>query len=154
MGEDVPNDVDNGPGQRKALLAFANAIAARRKLGQDEAGNPCIEGRHGRVYVLPSTAGRKTPTYQIYCFGPLQRLRNTKEALSRFLPLTNGRGADAEDCMFTIVGAPRQAFAEIMRDRLDVAKHKTYSEATLTAMRERMAVIRPKAPSSEAIAAS
>ena len=82
------------------------------------------------MYVKPSTAASKTPTYQVYCFGGLQRLRNTKEALSRFLPLTNGRGEDAEDCIFTLVGTPRPAFAEIIRDRLVIHKRREAGEAS------------------------
>jgi hypothetical protein len=131
--------------QRAALSAFAKAIGARTSLGQDEAGNPRIEGRRGSVYVQPATAapGRK-PMFQIWFAGSTQSWRFAKEAISRFAKLTNDGEVDG---MFALDHMPTKFQGDLLRDKLVIPKRKTYSDDTLAAMRTRLAASRPTASS-------
>ncbi len=79
--------------QRAALVAFADAIGARRKFGEDAAGNPRIEGRHGAIYVQPSTCSPgQQPRFQIYFSGGTKGWRNV-QLVSQYVALIFGRQA-------------------------------------------------------------
>ncbi len=123
--------------QRAALTAFAKAIGARTKLGQDEAGNPRIDGRRGAVYVLPATVapGRK-PIFQIYFAGSVQSWRFAKEAIGRFGKLTNGGDTDG---MFTLDHLPTKFQGEVLRDKLVIPKRREVGEPSPAQMAARLA---------------
>lgn len=137
--DDWTGDVYRPRDPRKALLKFADAIGSRRKLGEDEAGNPRIEGRRGRIYVQPSTTSSSKPVFQVYYSGTPQSWRHAKAAIIRFAKLTNDGDTDG---MFTLTRLPTKAQSEVLRDKLMIAKRKEYSEATLTAMRTRLEAAR------------
>ncbi len=119
--------------QRAALVAFADSIGARRKFGEDEAGNPRIEGRHGAIYVQPSTCSPgQQPRFQIYFSGGTKGWRFAKEAIGRFAKLTNDGDTDG---MFALDRLPTKYQGEVLRDKLDIPKRRTVSDETLARLR-------------------
>jgi hypothetical protein len=84
-------DVYRPKDQKAALMAFADAIGPKRRLGADEAGNPRIDGKHGRVYVQPRTCDPgETPKFQIYfTTGHATGWRFAHEAMAPFAKVTN-----------------------------------------------------------------
>lgn len=132
-------DVYRPKAQKAALLAFADAIGAKRKFSQDEAGNPQIGGRVGRVYVQPvSTEPGKQTAFQIYVFGHPSRIRRALEALS-FAKVTN-RGD--EEALFVLKRLPTVAEGETIRDKIKAHKRVVYSEDELARRREAIALVR------------
>jgi hypothetical protein len=103
--------------QKAALLTFVVAIGAKPRLGADEARNPRIEGKYGRIYVQPATCEPgKSPKFQIY-FLPGRALawRYTRDALSTFATMTN----DGDDeGMFLMNRLPTAAEGEVIRARI------------------------------------
>jgi hypothetical protein len=134
-------DVYRPKAQKAALLRFADAIGARRRLGEDEAGYPRIEGKFGRVYVKPSTteAGRE-PIFQLYLEGGSKRVNFAAAALS-FAKVTN-KGDEDMLCEVTL-GDVTPERGEIIRDKLALRKRFVFDEATL--LRKREAAIRARA---------
>jgi hypothetical protein len=134
-------DVYRPKAQKAVLLRIADAIGARRKLGEDEAGNPRIEGRFGRVYVKPSTteAGRE-PIFQLYLEGGAKRVKFAVEALA-FAKVTNKGDEDMlVELKFSDVTPTR---GEIIRDKLGLRKRFVFAEEVLA--RKREAAIRARA---------
>ena len=120
--------------QKAALLRFADAIGAKRKLGADEAGNPRIEGKHGRIYVQPRTCDPgRAPKFQIYfSTGHATGWRFAREALGAFARVTN----DAYDeGLLLIERLPSAEEGEVIRDKLGIFKRVVYSEEVLAAKR-------------------
>jgi hypothetical protein len=126
-------DVYRPKEQKAALLAFADAIGAKRRLGADEAGNPRLEGKTGRVYVQPSTCDPgRSPQFQLYIFGSDQRWRYAKEALSAFAKVTN----DGRDEGLLVIGRlPTESEGEIIRDKLGLKKRFVFTEEILAQKR-------------------
>ena len=123
---------------KAALLAFADAIGSKRKLGADEAGNPRIEGKHGRIYVQPRTCDPgRAPKFQIYfSTGHATGWRFAREALGAFARLTN----DAYDeGLLLIERLPSAEEGEVIRDKLGIFKRVVYSEEVLAARRAQIA---------------
>jgi hypothetical protein len=126
-------DVYRPKAQKAALLRIADAIGARRKLGEDEAGNPRIEGKFGRVYVKPSTteAGRE-PIFQLYLEGGAKRVKFAIDALS-FAKVTNKGDEDMlVELKFSDITPER---GEIIRDKLGIGKKRDVSAETLERLR-------------------
>jgi hypothetical protein len=134
-------DIYRPKAQKAALLRFADAIGARRRLGEDEAGYPRIEGKFGRVYVKPSTTevGRE-PVFQLYVEGGVQRLRFAVAALA-FAKVTN-KGDEDMLCEVTL-GDVTPERGEIIRDKLALRKRFVFDEAVLAKKRE--AAVRARA---------
>jgi hypothetical protein len=127
-------DVYRPKAQKAALLRIADAIGARRKLGEDEAGNPRLEGKFGRVYVQPSTTepGRE-PIFQLYLEGGAKRVKFAVAALS-FAKVTNKGDEDMlVELKFSDVTPER---GEIIRDKLGLRKRFVFDEAVLAKKRE------------------
>jgi hypothetical protein len=137
-------DVYRPKAQRAAILSFADAIGARRKLGADEAGNPRIEGKHGRVYVKPTTTeAGSSPIFQLYVFGGPQRIRHARPALA--FARVVGQGDEDMICETALLDiTPHRG--EVIRDKLGLAKRFEFDEATLARKRESMAAMRAKLP--------
>jgi len=135
MTELWTGDVYRPNEQRAALLAFADAIGAKRRLGADEAGNPRIEGKHGAVYVQPSTCdpGRASPKFQIYFSGHPMGWRYAREATSAFATVTNN-GHD--EGMLLVHRLPTPQEGEIVRDKIGIFKRVVYSDEVLARKRE------------------
>jgi hypothetical protein len=127
-------DVYRPKAQKAALLRFADAIGARRRLGEDEAGNPRIEGKFGRVYVKPSTTevGRE-PIFQLYLEGGAKRVKFAAAALA-FAKVTNKGDEDMLVELKLSDVTPERG--EIIRDKLGLRKRFVFDEAVLAKKRE------------------
>lgn len=136
-------DVYRPKEQRAALLAFADAIGAKRRLGADEAGNPRIEGRHGAIYVQPKTCDPgQSPKFQIYFTGHPMGWKYAREALSAFAKVTNNAH---DEGLLLIERLPTASEGEIIRDKLTIFKRVVYSDEVLAAKRDHMARLRATA---------
>lgn len=134
-------DVYRPKAQKAALLRFATAIGARRRLGEDEAGNPRIEGKFGRAYVQPTTteAGRE-PVFQLYLEGGAKRVKFALAALD----FAKVRNKGDEDMLVELaLSDVTPERGEIIRDKLALRKRFEFDEATL--LRKREAVLRARA---------
>ena len=127
-------DVYRPKAQKAALLRIADAIGARRKLGEDEAGNPRIEGKFGRVYVQPTTTetGRE-PVFQLYLEGGTQRVKFAAAALA-FAKVTNKGDEDMLVELKLSDVTPERG--EIIRDKLGLRKRFVFTEEVLAMKRE------------------
>src|SRR5580700_4666731 len=125
-------DVYRPKAQRTALLRFADAIGARRKLGEDEAGNPRIEGKFGRVYVKPTTTESREPIFQLYLEGGAKRVKFAVDALA-FAKVTNKGDEDMLVELKLSDVTPERG--EIIRDKLGIGKKRDVSAETLERLR-------------------
>jgi hypothetical protein len=127
-------DVYRPKEQKAALVAFADAIGAKQKFGQDEAGNPRIEGKRGRIYVQPSTCDPgKSPRFQIYfTTGHATGWRFAREAMSQFAKITNN-GDDEGILVMERLPSPQEG--EVIRDKLEIFKRRYISEETRARLR-------------------
>jgi hypothetical protein len=127
--------------QKAALLIFAEAIGAKRRLGADEAGNPRIDGKYGQVYAQPSTcAPGRSPKFQIYfTTGHATGWRFAREALSAFAKVTNN-GHDEGLLVMSRLPSPEEG--EVIRDKLGIFKRVVYSPEVLEAKKAWMATMR------------
>jgi hypothetical protein len=136
MNDAWVNDTYRSREQRTALVAFAEAIGARKRLGEDEAGNPRIDGAHGRVYVMPKSVDPGArPKYQIYVWGSAQRWRPAKEALGAFAKVTNGVDYGADEGILVMDRLPTPAEGEVIRDKCGIGKKRYVSEETRERLR-------------------
>ncbi|HZZ21115.1 MAG TPA: hypothetical protein VFE60_00325 [Roseiarcus sp.] len=124
--------------QKAALLAFIEAIGAKRRLGKDEAGNPRIEGRRGRVYVQPSSCqpGRQPKFQLVFNPGHPFGWQFARDALKAFAKVTNNGSGEG---ILLMERLPTAGEGEIIRRKLVIFKRVEYSEEALSARRAHMA---------------
>jgi hypothetical protein len=129
--------------QRPALLKLVEALGCREAaLRRDECGDWRINGKYGYIYAVPGIPWggmEKTEGFQIYYrgaeeFGEPSTTRGwtfAKEALS-FCRVT--QDGDSEGLLF-LGRLPTPEEAEIIRDKLWIAKKREVSEGELARLR-------------------
>jgi hypothetical protein len=129
--------------QRPALVKLVEALGCREAaLRRDECGDWRINGKYGYIYAVPGIPWggmEKTEGFQIYYrgaeeFGEPSTTRGwtfAKEALS-FCRVT--QDGDAEGLLF-LGRLPTPEEAEIIRDKLWIAKKREISEEELARLR-------------------
>ena len=142
MTEGWVHDVYRPRAQKTVLQQFADVIGVKRRLGEDEAGNPRLEGKFGRVYVKPTTTevGRE-PIFQIFLEGGKQRVKFAVDALA-FAKVTN---KGDEDMLVEVKFGDVTPFrGDIIRERLGLRKRFVFDEAVLAMKREKMTIANAK----------
>jgi hypothetical protein len=130
--------------QRPALLKLVEALGCRdAALRRDECGDWRINGKYGYIYAVPGIPWggmEKTEGFQLYFRGAEFEASTSKawtyakEALS-FCRVT--QDGDTEGLLF-LGRLPTPKEAEIIRDKLRIAKRAEFSEEVLAQKRERM----------------
>ena len=117
------------PSRREALLLLVGALGVRdAALRRDECGDWRITGRLGHVYAVPGG-------FQMYFRGApdFEELTTSqgwtwcKKAMEGFAVVT--QDGDGEGCLF-IDRLPTADEAEVIRDKLRIAKKREISEET------------------------
>jgi hypothetical protein len=128
--------------QRPRLLTFAEALGCRdAALRRDECGDWRITGKHGWIYAVPGVllaGSEKTEGFLLYYSGPefIGSARGwgfAKRAFEAF-GCTVTQDGDDEGIAF-LDRLPTPAEAEIIRDKLWIAKKREMSEAELERLR-------------------
>jgi hypothetical protein len=112
--------------QRHALLKLAEALDCRdNALRRDECGDWRISGKLGHIYAVPGTLDR--PNAKEPPLGS-KAWSYCKKALKPFCDVTNDGG---DEGMLFLDRLPTPEEAEIIRDKLGVAKKREMSDAEL-----------------------
>jgi hypothetical protein len=132
--------------QRPALVKLVEALGCRdAALRRDECGDWRINGKYGYIYAVPGIPWggmEKTEGFQIYFRGAAEFEEPStsrgwtfaKEAMP-FAKVT--QDGDMEGLLF-LDRLPTAAEAEIIRDKLWIAKKAEYSEEVMAQKREAM----------------
>jgi hypothetical protein len=129
--------------QRPALLRLVEALGCREAaLRRDECGDWRINGKYGYIYAVPGIPWggmTKTEGFQIYFRGAggfeerttSQAWKYAKEAML-FAKVTQDGGTEG---LLFLARLPTPEEAEIIRDKLWIAKKRQVSEKELTRLR-------------------
>jgi hypothetical protein len=138
----MPADIYPPQTQRTALRELVEALGCRDScLRRDERGDWRVVGKLGHIYAVPGTLDRpKIEGFLIYFRGALEVEEPTssqgwtwcKKALEPFFDVCND--GDEEGMLF-LDHPPTAAEAEIIRDKLGIAKKRATSEAELERLR-------------------
>jgi len=133
--------------QRPALLKLAEALGCREAvLRRDECGDWRINGKYGYIYAVPGIPWggmEKVEGFQIYFRGAAEFEEPTssqawtwaRKTLEPFCRVT--QDGDMEGMLF-LARLPTPEEAEIIRDKLRIAKRAEFSEEVLAQKREGM----------------
>ena len=133
--------------QRPALLKLVEALGCRdAALRRDECGDWRINGKFGYIYAVPGMTVHGLPPgegFQLYFRGApeweepstSQPWTWAKKALGPFCRVT--QDGDTEGMLF-LARLPTPEEAEIIRDKLRIAKRAEFSEEVLAQKREGM----------------
>jgi hypothetical protein len=133
--------------QRPALLKLVEALGCRdAALRRDECGDWRINGKHGYIYAVPGIPWggmEKVEGFQIYFRGAAEFEEPTssqawtwaRKTLEPFCRVT--QDGDMEGMLF-LARLPTPEEAEIIRDKLRIAKRAEFSEEVLAQKREGM----------------
>ena len=133
--------------QRPALLKLVEALGCRdAALRRDECGDWRINGKYGYIYAVPGIPWggmEKTEGFQIYFRGAREFEEPTssqawtwaRKMLEPFCRVT--QDGDMEGMLF-LARLPTPEEAEIIRDKLRIAKRAEFSEEVLAQKREGM----------------
>src|SRR6185312_10766361 len=119
--------------QRPALLKLAAALGSRPSaLRRDECGDWRIEGHQGYVYAVPGG-------FSIFVLTETARAWTYAQRALSFATLA--QDGDTEGSLF-LDRLPTNEEAKIIRRACGIPKRVERSEATIAAMRERLAKVR------------
>jgi hypothetical protein len=136
--------------QRPALLKLVEALGCRdAALRRDECGDWRINGKYGFIYAVPGMTVHGLPPgegFQLYFRGGEFEATTSKawtyaKAALSFCALA--QDGDTEGLLF-LARLPTPQEAEVIRDKLRIAKKAEYSEDVLAQKREGMQKAREK----------